>query len=1698
MGRYSVPSIFFFSPSNLSAALQSGASRPLETLSATARLGEIGTFEATYAYPLNHGAGYVAFGLLEAVGNIAIILYNDWNYPPGAERAKMFGECYIIENVKIEDRAAGGLQVRISGRSFLSELEDKQVWEPIGDSTTYNTELAVAIGAPSSSNSSGSAAAGSTEITVVDASNFYETNTILVPLPGGGTYIGLITNVDGATKKITLDRPLPATIPSNTSITRRPRKVFVKNTTGFEVGAKITITLNSGTFTTIVEEGVKMEDVSGTERARILVRDGITGAAAVNKAVSAINKSKPTTVAYDDINQIIAHASGWSMDTTLFPLSPGSSHVPSGASVFDLLKTVSELRETPFRQEVDALNFRPLRKIKWGLYPSADAYGGNKIMLSNPPPAFMTTHMSQAHRGTILGSITREYRDNKVTRIYPTAGDAGVTLMGVSEAVRTTLAGMGFIIVDSPSALGLYEPPYMYNNALEPGEIIGRAVTFGDITAETSGATTWTYACDRLAWECATWLAAHRRAYWEWRITDIDVSSPVIPRVGTTYHLTRYLDPQMSKTIYTHTWENTDNLIAREITMRWDVARQMPIYDFTLSDVASDPTDAAPALVSRFQNYDMAARRIGEGKAGRAATVIYSAPTPDGGGGGSGSYLPLTGGTMSGNIAFSGTQTVDGVDISAHAANASAHHAPVTAGDNSINVSGQAVSVKRPANSGVKVDATGVLLDPSTLTAATTNAVSGTGHTHAVTATDNAKTTVNTILKGNASGDLTVRNLTADKAVTPRVETSSGALTLAPASSSLAVNAHVAFDGARDITTASGNLTLKPSANLSINPTGNVAELQSATTLKTNHWSSGFLGTGWGVLYNGNADFRSIYADELHVAAFIADTARVKVGSEYITPSMALVSRGFTIPAVSSTGTLYVEDAPGLDNLPVFANEDWVLLRIMNRSGGGLSVQNAWGQVAGYADLANGEQSWTFTTRSAGSAVGQVAQRGSMAMDFGISGDGWLWQTAIDPAGAPYLGITTWQGADPYTDANRSHQIRLGQLSGVTGQSEFGLQVGTTNTNHITLSNLRREFHGTRVSLYAARGGTLQLSAIDVRHYRTISAYSSLVPNEDHLAEGLTSTAGNYWSTIDEGAGSPNHSDYVANMPGSDGVLFVGLTNPTWNGNTVMVTFYAAIKTVNFSGDSVKLYAQVFTADQLTPLSGEVLVYTATSNTTTTVTVGDAARLNNATQAQWNGARLRLRWEYIIGDTAFEAIRLDPNVPSLAVGHPLPTGYEAGGDGFWVGRDAGTYKMRLGKASGVGLRWDGSTLAIRNSDNQNVIEMKSDGTSSFARPMSLGASGGIWQGAGTFASPTSGLKIWNESGVGRLATYKAGTVQVALDSNGQLTSGSGLVVLNNLGIELRAIASATNVIKFIDNYNQKQYGGIYTSAEYNYNTVSFHGKGKDGLTGQLIFWAYNNQDRVTSMWHAGDTSITLDSANTYARLENADFYIKERGLAIGYPSIIPISRGVIATDLAGEHSNPHFVLQDSGAIAHGMTDVASTSTYANFRKMDNDKGGLRINGLSEGDRALDLYGYVTNSNSSTSVGALAPVMVSAYKKSGTDGTALSGSENIFVVRAGSTTRFIVKGNGDFHYDGTGSAYDDHDDVGLLRTLSREMWGGTIDSTWDKFITTNRQNLIDAGIMSDGGFINGAALNRLLTGAIWQLNERLAALEGRAS
>jgi hypothetical protein len=113
--------------------------------------------------------------------------------------------------------------------------------------------------------------------------------------------------------------------------------------------------------------------------------------------------------------------------------------------------------------------------------------------------------------------------------------------------------------------------------------------------------------------------------------------------------------------------------------------------------------------------------------------------------------------------------------------------------------------------------------------------------------------------------------------------------------------------------------------------------------------------------------------------------------------------------------------------------------------------------------------------------------------------------------------------------------------------------------------------------------------------------------------------------------------------------------------------------------------------------------------------------------------------------------------------------------------------LRIGRvgANTPNLYWTGSALQLRQ-DTTPVITLDSDGTSYFAGAIGLGAAGGIYQGTGSFATPTTGLKIWRDSGVGRIAGYNGGNEQWSASSAGKLTAGGGNVVLDASGVRVNA------------------------------------------------------------------------------------------------------------------------------------------------------------------------------------------------------------------------------------------------------------------------------------------------------------------------
>lgn len=1734
--------------------------------------------------------------------------------------------CFLIEDIEpgVRDRMN---VVTLTGPGVESLLTKRPVFRPVGQETIYETTLQTTALAPRTTTLDDPIAEGS-DIAVLNNDHDIETDDEIRIRMGaannGDWHVAYVTQVNPPETQegtIQFSPALPSAAGDGNSVEIRTAGLILNSVANMAVGQKIEITLDN---TTVFQTKIRNVD---SPLSAVYIEKGLTSIASTGKAVRAYDYSRPAS---DDVTQIMQHAPGW---TTTFETGNGTAigtaHAPADESVFDLLSSTAERTGEMFRYRITAVGV-PTYRLDWRQTP--DDSGVRLIMYAADEHDRQVDNEVDIGKGAIYSLKSRRSR-KLITRVYPKAGDGTISLRYCSEQAVTNAVIDGFTIHVSED---FYEPDYV-----ELTDAIGvHAVQerYSDISVVVGNPHGLTAAADQLLALAIRTLS--QASYFEY---VIEAFVPSLIHPGQYVHIENETGTEPGDDgINTYTvLETTERLV-----------KCRPRTTLVVSNHTNYRRTAAQALATMVRSLRQTQRRISARAAGEGTTTIV---TGGGGGGGGGDHGLLTGLTdddhpqyllasgaraLAGNLAVNAGITVDGVDISAHAANANAHHAAVTVQDASLSLTGQAlrvadafagaglsltggiatvntatasgttlsgdtvavvpsstggvqltaagVALKTPANSGLQVDASGAALSPSTLSATTTNALSGAGHTHAVTATDNAKTTTGTLLKGSPAGDLTTRWLTADKLITPLVETAAGTLTLNPAAGKTINNGNLEFTGARSITTDTGSLTLAPAQTLVLDPADDVVRVNPTTTLRSSHAAVGvFPQTGWQIDYDGHGYFTSLLADELHVQSFIADIMRVKVGGEYIPESMALIRRDMTIPAVGATATLYVEDIPGWGNIAAFAENDWVLLRIVSRAGGGLIVASAWGQVTGYNDLPDGEQSWAFTTRVATTAVGQRAMTGDIALDYGKVGSSWWYVTVLDPGG-PHAGFASWYGS--YPGDNPEYWLRMGQLRGLSGTYERGFQTGKSTSSFTRFSELRNEIHGSRLSLYAGDGGRMQVSAVEVVFYRTGSQSSTLVPDGDGTAVNVETTAGNYWSAVDEGTGAPNHGDYITNRANLSGSVFLSLTNPASFSSIFRVDIKAALKTTGLANDTVHIFGQVFAGDEATPLTGEVLLATRTTNTTATVTVVTphvGYGTGGAAVADWNGARLRLRWEYDINANE-EAIRLDPGVPSLAVGNPLPTGMttggpglwaglesgayqarigdalgarlnydgnglhlvsgstgaqivldptaqsialgnplptgvETGGAGLWVGLETGAYRFRLGAVGGTALRYDGANLFLRNGLGAKVIELNGSGDSYFAGLMTIGPAGAIVQGTGSkglmssWASPWgtfTGLRIGNDSGVGRLVTYNAGTPQVTLDTTGALTAGGATVKMNAAGLRITTPVDWGNnlpsTVSFLtpSGLNQAFIDTRYSGTNPKYSDMRLGVlKAYTGaidpdsfLYFQVYDFAGTTEKRI--IISAGVTTLTLNDSIAYGvgvsidqdlsapNISAGENLRADNGVSAGFTG--SMQPGQIVSNLNGTDNNA-LVLQDTVDVIHGMTSVVATNTYGAFGKEVNDDGGLKIIGMSQGVIGTRLYGYGTGESTTSTTAARGAVVLSGRKASGTGSIAISNTGNVLTVDNDGTTRLVLKGNGDLLIDGSQSSYDSYDDVALLRAADLAQAGRDIDVAYDDWLVYNRADLEAAGLL-DGSFVNVTRMQRLITGAIWQLSERIRHME----
>ncbi len=292
------------------------------------------------------------------------------------------------------------------------------------------------------------------------------------------------------------------------------------------------------------------------------------------------------------------------------------------------------------------------------------------------------------------------------------------------------------------------------------------------------------------------------------------------------------------------------------------------------------------------------------------------------------------------------------------------------------------------------------------------------------------------------------------------------------------INANVNFQGAKTIKSSADSLTLAPADGLVLDPSS--GDVTTTAAIGADNFVSQT--TGWQVSYAGAADFRDMYADELTVLAFTASVYSALAGGLIITQSRAEVTRDFTIPDTGNTATLYVSDHEGSPDTAVFVANDYVRLRVIDRSGGGLVVADVYGTVTGYSDETGGEQSWTFTTTTTGYSSADVIYAGSVALDYGQTGSGsrGVWEvTVLDAAGSPYSQAQTWSSISSGEPDGFTTHVRTGNLDGLSGVGlEYGLYAGsglTDTDQYILVTDSQAELHNTDLEVHDGSNTVIRL-----------------------------------------------------------------------------------------------------------------------------------------------------------------------------------------------------------------------------------------------------------------------------------------------------------------------------------------------------------------------------------------------------------------------------------------------------------------------------------------------------------------------------------------------------------------------------------------------------------------------------------------------
>lgn len=760
---------------------------------------------------------------------------------------------------------------------------------------------------------------------------------------------------------------------------------------------------------------------------------------------------------------------------------------------------------------------------------------------------------------------------------------------------------------------------------------------------------------------------------------------------------------------------------------------------------------------------------------------------------------------LTGNLSVSAGITIDGVDLSVHAANPNAHHDAVTVAGGlvlvgqqlavgaglGLFVSGSTVTVgagdgiavapnltsvdasdladgaygievvsndfrlKIAANSGLTLASGALTLGaPSGVSVSSTNSVTTTTHTHAVTSSSDPGAAAS-LLATDSAGTLALDTDTLYiHAGFDNVWINSGT---PDGSAALRVTSANSADISLHVRQISGQtariLRIDDNTGQELIVLDSVGNLQSG--------NPGFVSglTGWQITPIGNAEFNNgVFRGELHASIFVVDEFHASGGTlvvapggklendftvNYTTGSTAVIDLRTTSGSgsgsqldIRSTGSgsgtqltvrtianyLDISD-PESGHAQLFGMGDTLRIKAIGSMSPGLDIWDVWMKVSRVEDLTD---YWRYHVEIvSGGAHGLIIPAGTAVISYGVEGDGRILLTA-DQSYAPYQDIFTI-GERPWLGEITPH-IRLGRLDGVglpgvSGIEQYGLVAGEDLSNadsaYLILSNLQQAMYRIASTWHDAANPTVSIS-----------------PDGRVL--------------IGKDIGNTATTAFDFN-PANGGTLTIG--NASY---PAAVTLYGAMTITGGSG-----YANL--SDKPTTLAG--------------VNAGEGAKLTGIEA----GATLGAAWGTNLTGRPTELtdgrVSLGLNSSGFLVTKVIPgaTIGTPAGSGLYLGSD------KMGYYSGS--RW---LTYIDSSGNF------------------------------TFSSATSAKIAWD--GTDLFGTDGTTVQWYARASTGKLYAGAGAIWMDNTGLNLRQGTAAANQIKFYNGSNGLV-GYLFSDSTYNYTAL---------------------------------------------------------------------------------------------------------------------------------------------------------------------------------------------------------------------------------------------------------------------------------------